>query len=83
MERRSTLKRVAYVCAEKKLIRRSWENLDTPNRKHYQDKILLDNLEQCSFDYLSNSRQVLPECKPMQFNKTKERRRYRSLFNLI
>lgn len=59
--RKSTLKRVAYICSGKKLIRRSWENLDAPIRKNYQDKILLNNLEQCSFAYLNMHRHALPE----------------------
>lgn len=71
-ERRSTLKRVAYVCAGKQLIRRSWENLDTPIRKNHQDKVLLDNLETCSFAYLSHSRQILPEWRPYAVQQTQK-----------
>ena len=71
---KSTLKRVGYVCTGKKLIRRSWENLDIPLRKIYQDKVVLDNLEQCSFAYLSNSRQILSEWRSyaVQQNQKKE-----------
>ena len=58
---RSTLKRVAFLCRGRQLIRRSWDVLDTPERKHYEDKILLDNLEACSFDYVSLSHQIMPE----------------------
>lgn len=53
LERRSTLKRVAYLCESNKLIRRVWDSLDTPSRKKYQDKILLDNLVSCEFNYYS------------------------------
>lgn len=57
---RSTLKRVAYVCNEGRLIRRSWFHVDTPQRQHFQDKILLDDLDQCSFAYLNHANAVLP-----------------------
>jgi general secretion pathway protein J len=56
----STLKRVAFLCKEKQLIRRSWEVLDMPERKDYHDKILLDNLEQCAFAYIAHNQQILP-----------------------
>ena len=74
IERRGTLQRIAYVCSGKTLVRRSWENLDTPNRKQYQDRILLDNLKDCTFAYLSSSRQVLPEWREyaVQQNQKKE-----------
>lgn len=71
-ERRSTLKRVAYLCEGKKLIRRSWEYLDIPSRKNYRNKILLDNLEKCSFAYISNSRQVLTEWRPYAIQQTQK-----------
>ena len=61
VERHSTLTRIAFICTGKKLVRRSWDNVDTPNRKLYHDKILLNNLEKCSFAYLSNARQILSE----------------------
>ncbi len=57
----STLKRVAYLCRRGQLIRRSWEMLDTPNRKQFQDKLLLDNLSQCSFAYMTHHLQILPD----------------------
>jgi general secretion pathway protein J len=57
----SSLKRVAYHCKDSKLIRESFKQLDTPNRAQHQSRIVLDNLEQCSFAYLSASRQVLTE----------------------
>ncbi len=58
---RSTLKRIAFLCNDNQLIRRSWDVLDTPNRRHYEDKILLSNLEDCSFAYVSISHQIMPE----------------------
>ncbi len=73
-ERRSTLKRVAYLCEGLTLVRRTWENLDSLNRKQYQDKIVLDNLKECSFAYLSQARQLLPEWREyaIQQNQKKE-----------
>jgi len=61
LEQLSTLKRVAFVCRGDKLIRRSWQILDTPDRKHYQDRVLLNNLDECSFAYLAHNRQILSE----------------------
>ncbi len=58
---RSTLKRVAFLCKDKQLIRRSWNVLDTLNRRDYEDKVLLSNLDACSFFYVSRNHQVMPE----------------------
>lgn len=58
-EKRSSLQRIAYLCKDQQLIRRTWQTLDTINRKHYHDKILLTNLIQCRFAYLNSSLQVL------------------------
>lgn len=74
IERRSTLQRIAYKCMNKKLIRRSWQSLDSPSHNHYQDKTLLDNLDECRFAYLANNRQTLPEWREyaVQQNQKKE-----------
>ncbi len=58
-ELRSTLMRVAYLCSQSTLIRRTFQTLDEPNRKNHADQILLDHLKQCSFSYLSPKREVL------------------------
>lgn len=58
---RSTLKRVAFLCNDKQLIRRSWGVLDTLNRRDYEDKVLLSNLAACSFFYVSRNHQIMPE----------------------
>ncbi len=52
IEQRSELARVAYVCENHQLIRRIWQQLDTPDRQAYHDTILLDHLKQCRFDYM-------------------------------
>lgn len=73
-EKRSTLKRVAYLCQNEQLVRRSWPMLDSPNRNNYSDRVLLDNLVQCQFAYLSRNRQVLSEWRSgaLQQNQVKE-----------
>ncbi|WED44182.1 GspJ family T2SS minor pseudopilin variant LspJ [Legionella cardiaca] len=60
-EKRSTLQRIAYVCHDNQLLRRSWQVLDPVNRDHYSDKVLIDNLLACRFAYLNQTLQVLPE----------------------
>lgn len=60
-EKRSTLKRIALLCKDNKLIRRSWAELDTINRKRYRDKILIEGVLHCKFGYLNSSLQVLSE----------------------
>ncbi len=52
IEKKSSLIRVAYVCEQHQLIRRIWQQLDTPDRSHYHDAILLKNLKNCSIEYL-------------------------------
>ena len=55
----NTLMRIAFICREGQLIRRSWEALDTPHRNTYQDRVLLSHLTQCQFAYLAHNNQVL------------------------
>ena len=61
LENRSTLKRIAYLCKRKQLIRRTWPILDTPNRQEYQDKILLTNVKKCTFKYIGMHNNIVPE----------------------
>lgn len=61
LEKRSTLKRIALVCQEEKLLRRTWASLDPSDRNIYEDKVLLDNLSACNFKYLNQTLQVLDE----------------------
>ena len=60
----STLKRVALLCSNKQLVRRTWISVDGPTHKDYQDKVLLKNLHACSFAYLSRLRERLPDWRP-------------------
>ena len=61
IEKRSTLKRIAYLCSNGQLIRRSWPHLDTPKVKTYDDKVLLNNLQKCEFNFFDKKRQILSE----------------------
>ncbi len=58
LEKRSTLKRIAYRCTNNSLIRQSWERTDSPDR-HSEEEIILHNLSECTFAYLDRNRQVL------------------------
>jgi general secretion pathway protein J len=57
----SSLKRIAFRCQDDKLIRRSRDMIDSPNRSHYQDKVLLTHLKKCHLSYLAHNRQQLTE----------------------
>ncbi|MFI4919478.1 MAG: GspJ family T2SS minor pseudopilin variant LspJ [Legionellales bacterium] len=61
MEKRSTLKRIAMICEDDKLLRRTWASLDDPDRNTYDEKVLIDNLKDCHFNYLNQNLQLLPE----------------------
>jgi general secretion pathway protein J len=63
-EQRSTLKRIAWLCLNGSLIRRSWNRLDPINRNVHQDQILLHQVKQCHFNYLNQALQVLHEWRP-------------------
>ncbi len=60
-EKRSTLKRIAFACLEGQLIHRTWNSLDPIDRNKYQDRVLIDNLDDCHFSYLNHNLQSLPE----------------------
>lgn len=61
LEARSTLKRVALICKNNQLIRRTWSVLDPVNHNKAEDKILLDNISHCEFKYINSSLQSLSE----------------------
>lgn len=61
LEQRSTLIRVAYVCQEGKLLRRTWGTLDTAQRKKYEDRVLVDSLQDCHFGFLNQTLQLFTE----------------------
>jgi general secretion pathway protein J len=61
VEKRSSLKRIALVCQEGKLLRRTWRTLDPIDRNIYEDKVLISNLSNCYFNYLNHTLQTLSE----------------------
>lgn len=61
IEKRSHLKRVAYICQNQQLIRRTWSTLDTINRNQFEDKLLLSNLSLCQFSYLNSTLEILSD----------------------
>lgn len=73
MEKRSTLKRVALVCKDGKLLRRTWSTLDPTNRNTYEDKTLLDGITECHFNYLNQSSQLLPEWREQAVNQNQNK----------
>jgi general secretion pathway protein J len=61
VEKRSTLKRVALVCQNNSLLRRTWDTLDPFDRNTHADKVLISHLSDCHFGFLNQSLQVFPE----------------------
>jgi len=76
---RSTLKRVAYHCLNNTLIRRSWAQLDSPQRLKYEDRVILTNLIGCNFKYLDNKHQKYDEWLATIINTTQEKQPLPSL----
>lgn len=72
-EKRSTLERVALVCQDSKLLRRTWNTLDPIDRNIYKDKVLLDNLSECHFNYLNQNLQLLSEWREQAVNQNQQR----------
>lgn len=58
-QKRSTLQRIAWICKDSSLLRRSWPQLDIVERSNYQEKTILKNLKHCSFAYLDDNLQTL------------------------
>ncbi|PJD93657.1 MAG: type II secretion system protein GspJ [Legionella sp.] len=72
LEKRSTLKRIAYLCYGKKLIRRSWTLLDTPDRRQFHDMVLFDQLKTCGFTYTNYKHQSRPEWVVVPKNRSQQ-----------
>lgn len=72
-EKRSTLKRIALVCQDEKLLRRTWSTLDPIDRNKYEDKVLLDNLSDCHFNYLNQTLQLLAEWREQAITQNQRR----------
>jgi general secretion pathway protein J len=61
LEKRSTLKRVGLACLDGTLVHRTWESLDPTDRNKYEDRVLISNVDKCTFSYLNQHLQSLPE----------------------
>lgn len=72
-EKRSTLKRIALVCQDEKLLRRTWSTLDPIDRNKYEDKVLLNNLSECHFNYLNQTLQLLAEWREQAITQNQRR----------
>lgn len=73
VEKRSTLKRIALLCKDNTLVRRTWGSLDPLDRKIYKDKVLLDNISSCHFNYLNQNSQLLNEWREQAVNQNQEK----------
>jgi len=73
-EKRSTLKRIAYLCKGNQLIRRTWSELDPIDHNQYEERTLLAHLKHCQFEFLNPQLQVLNEwrAKSLGRNQKKE-----------
>lgn len=74
IDTRSTLKRIALVCQNGALLRRTWDTLDPENRNIHADKVLIGDLSNCHFNYLNQTLQTFPEWRTdaVNQNQTKE-----------
>lgn len=61
IEKRSTLKRVGLACLNHTLVHRTWARLDSTERTHYKDRVLIKNIDKCTFSYVNRNLQSLPE----------------------
>lgn len=73
-EKRSTLKRIALLCRNNQLIRRSWEQLDLTRRNIFEEKMLLDNVSDCRFLYLNKTLQFVPSWRTTVAQKITEKK---------
>ena len=60
-EQRSTLQRVALLCQNNQLIRRTWPVIDMPDHERYHDTPLLLALKDCHFGFLHTSLQLFQD----------------------
>lgn len=72
LENRSTMLRVAYLCKNKELIRRTWPVLDSPDRDDYLDTIILKSLQKCKFSYIGMHQRINPTWYQYTLKKDKE-----------
>lgn len=70
--KQSTLLRIAYLCQNGQLIRRTFPQLDTPNRNQVADEILLTHLTHCQFAYLNAPLQILSDWRAGALTQTQQ-----------
>lgn len=68
IEKRSTMKRIALVCMDGTLFRRTWTSLDPIDRNVYHDKALISKLTDCHFNYLNQNLESMPEWREQSMN---------------
>lgn len=73
IEKRSTLKRIAFVCQNGTLLRRTWDTLDPTNRSIYSNKVLVNHLSDCHFGYLNQNVQLFPEWRADAVNQNQNK----------
>lgn len=73
LEKRSNLKRIAYLCQGDTLIRRTWASLDPINRNVYADKPLINKLSDCHFGFLNQNLEVFPEWRADAVNQSQNK----------
>jgi general secretion pathway protein J len=72
LEKRSALKRVAFACLNGALVRRTWDTLDPIDRNKSEDRTLISNLDKCTFSYLNQNLQSLPEWRAQAVNEEQQ-----------
>ena len=72
INKRSTLQRVAYLCQDDRLVRRSWQATDMSEREQYHDQTLLSHLKACHFGFLHQSLQIFQEWDGIEQNRKNE-----------
>lgn len=72
-EKRSTLGRVALTCENDKLLRRTWDSLDPKDRNHYEDRVLLNDISECHFNYINQNLEVLSEWREGAVNQDQKK----------
>ncbi|MGC1181399.1 GspJ family T2SS minor pseudopilin variant LspJ [Legionella sp.] len=73
IEKRSTLKRIGFLCQGDALVRRTWDILDPTDRNKYADKLLIDNLDDCHFGYLNQSLELFSEWRADAVNQEQKK----------
>jgi len=71
-QKRSTLKRIGLACLDGALVHRTWNSLDPIDRNQYEDRVLIKNVNKCTFSYLNQNLQSLPEWREEALNEEQQ-----------